>query len=239
MDTLIKLNENLKIFNQESGEYLLLIGNKDKIDVIPDNEVKINDLDNGSIGNVLEFEKRLSLFLIEQLDISKAKTIYLDDILNTFYGKYREVGETDSTFYQRVLQELFHYKCTLPAIYDIAKNLADPVQIQEGGMFGFFADTTYADNVVFFDDSQGIVTESAMVDFKTYFFIVIVKTITPDNYRKMVNMLADYHASGINYIILITEQTAQYSAFFGTSYYGYNGLDLGVNPVITKDFFGG
>jgi len=152
MNSLEKLNDFLQIFNREEGEYLNLIGDESKIDVIVDGLVKINDYNKGSISNLLQYEMDFASFLVDQLDLSKTKSTYLDYIAQNFYGITRQVGETDDEFYARIILQIFALKCSPLIIYEAIKDLGTNVRLQEGVNYGAFCDVTFCDNITYFQN---------------------------------------------------------------------------------------
>jgi hypothetical protein len=242
MKSIEKLSDFLKIFNEYSGEYLNFVGDKNKIDVALDGIIKINDFDNGVMGNVLEYEISLANFLVNQLDLSQNKGDYLDFISETYYDMTRNVGESDLDFYERILSSIFSIKCSPLVIYNKIKDLGVNVRLQEGINYGAFCDVSYCDNITFFQLPAVNIVKEAFCGASNglpFFFIVYVDTITPANYIIMNNICESFRAAGIRYRIIITQQQQNISGFFGVTYFGYDTLNLAVNPVVTVDFLGG
>jgi len=200
------LNEYLKIFNVSAGEYLKLVGDSTKTTPIFSTEVKINDIDTGSISNPLEYTRRLSDFFIEQLDLREAKEDWLDFLGNTIYNIERRGGESDVDYSARIIFETTAVRCTPLAILEALEDYGDNNQIIEGGVGGAFSEVSFANCYRNFNISgQDVVRAAITMNFggSPYFFMVIMENVDPANYKLIINIIDNYKAAGISYMVVI------------------------------------
>jgi hypothetical protein len=239
MDSVIKLCENLKLFNKNELEFKNLIGDCDKLDVLVDGKVKINDFNNGMLGNILEYEINLGNFLINQLDLSKTKSTYLDYIAETYFDFRRKKDETDAEFYIRMIGTIVDKKCTPIAILNSIQEFGTDIEMIEGLTTGAFADITFCD---FYEDvnNYGInIVRAAFTEAlggTPYFFRIRISNLLPSNYSKIIERINDYKAGGINYIIEIKDIQQRYVGFTDLCFCDYDDEDFTVNPIVVRDF---
>jgi hypothetical protein len=238
MESIEKLTKYTKIFNQDSAEYKNLIGDKNKLDVLVSGTVKINDYDNGTIGNVFQYETDLFNFLVDQLDLSKAQDSYLDYIVDKYYGYRRNKNETDLEFYTRVLGLIFDPKGTPRSIVKAIQEFGTDIQIVEGLNIGAFADLTYAD---YYSDTYtgGVYVRPAFTGYVSgspYFFRILISNLLAQNYKKLIEKINEYKVAGVNYVVEVLDTIAQYIGFSDLMFCNYDEKDFTVNPIIVYDF---
>lgn len=242
MRAIKRLNKYLKIFNQESGEYLNLIGDETKNYPSLNGYIKINDFDNGAIGNVIEYTMKLSDFFIDQLDVSKASDFLLEFILETYYNKIRKDGETDLEYYTRSKEEIFDHKISNLAIKNKLEDYGDDIEVIDGiGGDSAYYGVSYYENYKDFELSGENVVKRAIFSVtggRPYFFRVLMSNVFPSQYREIINVINDYKAAGVNYFVELREYFSQAIAFFDVSFYEYNENDLTASPVVTAGFVG-
>jgi hypothetical protein len=242
MRAIKRLNKYLKIFNQEGGEYLNLIGDESKIDPSIEGFIKINDFDNGAISNVIEYTMKLANFFIDQLDVSKATGILLDFTLETFYEKLRNKNETDEEYYLRSKDEIFDDKVSNLAIKKKLEDFGDNVEVIDGigGDSAYYGVSFYNNENDFNLEGKNVVKKSiySVQGGRPYFFRVLMENIFPSEYKTIINVINEYKAGGTNYIVELKEVFSQTVGFFDTSFYEYEQNDLTVDPVITAGFTG-
>ena len=73
---------------------------------------------------------------------------------------------------------------------------------------------------------------------RPYFFRVIMSDVLPGQYQSIINIINEYKAGGINYIVELREFFSQTVGFFDTSFYEYNENILTTSPVVTAGFAG-
>lgn len=236
-----RLNKYLKIFNQERGEYLNLIGDEFANYPSLNGFIKINDFDNGSIANVTEYTMQLADFLINQLDVSKAAGTLLDFTLETFYDKLRK-NETDEEYYQRSNEEIFDDKVSNLAIEDKLEEFGDDVEVIDGigGDSAYYGVSYYENETDFNLVGENVVKKAiySQQGGRPYFFRVLMSNVLPSNYKTIVENINEYKAGGTNYIVELREVFSQAIAFYDTSFYEYNFSNLTTNPVVTAGFIG-
>jgi hypothetical protein len=237
-----RLNKYLKIFNQETGEYLNLIGNESKNIPALSGFVKINDFDNASISNVIEYTIRLANFLIDQLDVSKAVDTLLDFQLETYYNKLRKKNETDGEYYLRSSDEIFDDKVSNLAIKKKLEDFGTDVEVIDGigGDSAYYGVSYYNNENDFSLAGQNVVKKSiySVEGGRPYFFRVLMGSVLPSEYKTIINVINEYKAGGTNYIVELKEIFSQTVGFYDTSFYNYEDSDLTASPVVTAGFSG-
>lgn len=239
MRAITELVKNLKIFNQEAGEFLNLIGDAEKDYPQLSGEIKISDFDNGAIANVLEYEMNLAEYLIDQLKLNNASGDFMDFIVEKYYDKMREPSETDASLYQRVYDAVFADKVSPLAIKNAIDEFGDDIEIIEGIGSGAFTEVSFVENINEFDGPP--IVKMATLEVQggnPYFFRVIISNLLPVNYNKIVERINEYKAAGINYIIELREIFSDAVGFTDLCYIEYDDSDLTVSPVITNNFVG-
>jgi len=242
MRSVKRLNKYLKIFNKESEEFKNLIGDEEKTVPSIDGNIKISDFDNGAIGNVIEYTIRLSNFLIDQLDVSKSKGNLLGYTLETFYKKTKKEGETDQEYYERSKEEIFDHKISNLAIKNKLEDYGDEVEVIDGiARDSAYYGVSYYDNTQDFSLSgENVVKKSiySVTGGLPYFFRVLIANVFPSQYQTIINVINEYKAGGVNYIVELKETFSQSVAFYDTSFYNYTDSDLTASPVVTAGFSG-
>jgi len=236
-----ELNKYLKIFNQESGEYLNLIGDKTKNYPSLNGKIKINDFDNGAIGNVIEYSIQFSEFLILQLDLRYTQGTLLDYILEGFYGVQRLRDETDANYYIRTKNLIFDEKVSDLAIIEALKDYGVNIQLINGVGSGAFTEVSFVGSFEEFDIVGEDVVRPAFIEIQggnPYFFKVIMSGALPQNYKTIIDIINEYKAGGINYIVELREYFTSAVGFVDTSFIEYDDSDMGVSPIITAGFTG-
>jgi hypothetical protein len=239
MESIESLNSYLNFFNKNEGEYLNLVGDENKFDVVVSGEIKINDFNNGALGNYLQFEYKLSNFLIDNLNLKKSSDYLLDFVMENYYGYKRLLNETDSQFYSRVLKLIFDIKCTPIAIIKSIEEFGTNIELVEGFDTGAWFNLSYFDNqkeirkpgvyvrASFFESSGG----------NPYFFRIFISGLQPENYKKIIERINNYKSAGINYIVQLND--LDYFVGFGSfCFCDYEKKNLTKDPPITFGFVG-
>lgn len=242
MRGITELNKYLKIFNQETGEYINLIGDATKVYPSLDGKIKINDFDNGAVGNVVEYTMQFSEFMIDQLDVRYTQGILLDYILETFYGYERERDETDAEYYARVKKLIFDPKISNLAIKKALEPYGEDIVILDGvGSMSAFTEVSYVENLNEFSLEGEDIVAPAFLEIqggKPYFFRVLMSNLHPKYYKKVIEIIDEYKAGGVNYIIELREYYNEAVGFTETSFIEYDYNDMEVDPVITAGYTG-
>lgn len=169
-------------------------------------DIKLNDINTGSISNALEYTKRLNDFLVDQLDLTTASDSWLDYIGENMYGIDRLGGESDADYSTRIIQKTVEVQCTVVAITNMLEDYGDNVLIVEGIDDGAFADISFANNYKDFNRPGEDVVKAALAgDFNglPFFFRVIMENVDPANYKLILDLIDDYKAAGVQYVVQI------------------------------------
>lgn len=237
-----RLNKYLKIFNQESGEYLNFIGDESKNYPSLSGFIKINDFDNGSIGNITEYTMQISDFFIDQLEVDKASGNLLDFILETYYEHRRLKDELDIDYYNRTKEDLFDNKISNLAIKKKLEDFGTNIEVIDGigGDSAYYGISYYENNGDFQLIGENVVKKAifSQAGGRPYFFRVIMSDVFPSEYKNIVDIINEYKAGGVNYIVELSEFFSQAIAFFDVSFYEYEENKLDVSPVVTAGFYG-
>jgi hypothetical protein len=239
MNALTKLNDFLKIFNQESGEYLNLIGDINKPDAIIEGNVKINDFNKGAIANLQEYEMQLLFFLVDQLELDKTTGSNLDYIATTYYNMKRKNDESDASYYSRIVNRVFAKKCTPIAIIKAISQYGTSIELIEGIGSGAFSDVSFSDNTEDFAIPGFKIIKGAYCEAlggRAYFFRIMITGLKVTDYKNIINTINEYKAGGINYFVEISDTTKNYIGFSDTTFCNYNLKKFNSNPVVTQDF---
>ena len=201
------LNELLKIFNVDSGEYLKLVGDKTKVTSVS-GEVKINDINTGAISNSLEYARRLANYLIDQLDLRLTSDSWLDFIGGEIYGILRVPGETDDDYAYRlrIVATLTTVKCTPIGIEQALLRYGDNIRVIDGIDDGAFADVSFANNYKDFFPVGADIIKAAIAGEQgglLFFFRVIMENVDSTYYKTIIKIINDFKAAGISYIVEI------------------------------------
>jgi len=200
------LNDLLKIYNRESGEYLNLVGASSLVTPSFSTEVKINNINTGAISNPLEYSRRLFSFLINQLDLRNTVDSWLDYMGGVIYNVIRFSGESDTDYRNRIFTNTTTVKCSPIGIKIPLDDYADNVQIIEGGMDGAFADVSFADSDREFNIPGVWVVKSAITmeeNGSPFFIIIIMENVDPGDYVTILNLINAYRACGILFTVII------------------------------------
>jgi hypothetical protein len=243
MRGITELNKLLKIFNQELGEYLNFIGDKSKTYPALSGSVKINDFDNGSVSNIIEYTMQLANYFIEQMDVRYTAGEILDYILQSFYGITREPLESDTDYYNRAKDLIFDAEISPLAILNAVADYCDDAEIVLGTGEGAFADVSFIGNYTEFHlEGEDVVTPSYLEiqGGKHYFFRLIMENVHPKNYRKIIELVNEYKAGGIDYEIELDEYYNIPVGFTDVSFLEYDS-EIAASPpdhVVTASFTG-
>ena len=166
--------------------------------------VKINDMNTGAISNVLEYLRRFSSFLIDQLYANKAQGMWLDYYGKKFFAIERKGGESDADYYLRIKSIIFATKFSPISIVRALENYGDNVQIIEGIDDGAFADVSFTNSYRDFNISGQDVVKGAISGIEgglPFFFRVLMSNVDPADYKKILAIIEAYKAAGVAYII--------------------------------------
>lgn len=208
MDRAIELLvELLKIYNPDSGEFLKLIGDKTKTTPSFSGEVNVNDIDTGAISNILEYTRRLNLFLVSQLNINYASLEWLDFIGEGFYNLPRDAGESDEDYRIRIKQTVFQLKETPIRIEDALEFYGDNVRVIEGIDDGAFADISFTECYRDFSNFGEYIVKAALASDESglllFFFRVIMENVLPEDYGRIINIIENFKVAGVTYEVEI------------------------------------
>lgn len=200
------LNIFLKIFNRESGEYLKLVGDSTRVTPSITGEIKINDINTGAISNIMEYTRKLAMFLIDQLNLNNAVREFLDNYGITYYDIVRAAGELDEDYADRIVRKVFALKQTPILIQQALLPFADQVDIIEGIEDGAFSEISFADSYRdFFLPGESII-KAAIAGLEggmLFFFRVLMYNVDPADYKVIIQIIEDYRAAGIAYDVVV------------------------------------
>lgn len=96
----------------ENLDFKRLIAGKNETYTLPLANDKPNDLDLGAMANLVEYNRLLADWLIEQMNITTAVGDRLDYLGSFIYNIFRENGESDATYRTRIKEIVFGIKET-------------------------------------------------------------------------------------------------------------------------------
>lgn len=171
------------------------------------------DYNIGAIAGVLEWNRNLTLSLINQLFLNQATGKFLNLQAHDQIGIVRYYGESDVDYAKRVADFIIAPKIS-PAsiIYYLRPYSEDEPIILEGRQDSMFADVSFSDNITEFQIetpgqyfehwvSPAIAGSAATL---SYYFIVILKNTLSGDVQKVMDIIDRWVASGINYEVQIT-----------------------------------
>lgn len=208
-----ELLQELKILNSNDTEFKKFWIDENAIEIpVGENEHHgINKINAGGIGNVLEYERRLSRFLVDQLNLNKAKGQYLDIYGKDNLGNERPRNYDDQGYIDYLKRKTVGPKETPNSIILLLQELSsEEVIIIENGSFisSAFFNLTYCG---YYEvgkklDTGEVITPAIMggsVEEGTDAFYFIAK-LQPKNEvseRVIINMLQASHVGGVGYDI--------------------------------------
>lgn len=198
------LDQKLKIYNVNAGEYLKLIGDATKTTPVFTTIVKINDINTGAISNPLEYIRRLKSFFVNQLDLRTAVEDWLDYQGKHIYNIKRNAGETDSQYSARIIEVIVGSGCSPVVIKHLLENYGNNVQILEGIDDGAFSDVSFSDCYRDFDGPP--IVKAALTGQEggmPFFFRVIMEDVDPGDYKLIIDLIKKLKAGGISFIVQI------------------------------------
>jgi hypothetical protein len=200
------LNELLKIFNQEEGEYLNLVGDFKATTPVLSGNVKINDFNIGAIANVLEHARQLTPYLTQQIDLTQANDFWLDYIGENVYDIKRAGGESDADYSNRIIKEILGSNSSPLVIKNILEDYGDNVLILEGIDDGAFSEVSFSDNYRDFELPGEDVVKAAFASAQggiAFFFRVIMENVDPNDYKIIWQIVDKIKAAGVSFVIQI------------------------------------
>lgn len=205
------LNEYLRFFDWDDPVFKSLVSNPAGVpEPTITNPMHFNI---GYMANLLEWNRKLVLKLLTQLDLTQAESQYLDLIAHKHLGITRYSGETNAEFVARIQVFVIAHKVSPASIIYHTKQFSspgDPVLL-EGPLDSAFADVTFTDNYQTFQNQapgddylwwvQPAITVGA--DGGLFFFILILQNTPDADIPKVIDLVDRLIAAGVNYQIQI------------------------------------
>jgi hypothetical protein len=166
--------------------------------------IHINDFNTGAISNLIEYTRRLSHFLVDQLTLTSSKGSWLQYMGKEIFGIPIAGGESDSEYVSRIQSTVLSEKTTVYAIEKAFEPYADEVILLEGIDDGAFSEVSFSDNVKEFSDIDGMIVKAAYAgEFggTPYFIRVLLIRANTTNVALLVSIMENTKAAGIDYII--------------------------------------
>jgi len=171
------------------------------------------DYNIGAIGSTLEWLRRLSLDLLDQIYVHLATTEYVTFALEDFLGIYRYAGETDVELIERVRILLFEHKMSVPAIIEHTRRFSSPgpPAILEGGAIMAYADVSFSDVYSSWQNQ----TPGPEFDYwifpaiaasgsgTAYYFMLVLQNTGATDLVEAVDLVNKLIAAGVYYEILV------------------------------------
>jgi len=171
------------------------------------------DYNIGAIGSTLEWLRRLTLDLVDQLFLDIADPEYVSFTIEDFLGIGRYDGETDADLIDRVKILLFGQKMTVPAIIEHCSRFSTPgpPSISEGGAVMAYADVSYSDVYGSWQNQ----TPGPEFDYwifpamsssgagQSYYFILTLQNTGSQEIVQAVDLVNKLIAAGVDYDIII------------------------------------
>jgi len=180
----------------------------------PANPTNPNDLDIGAVSNLFEWTRKLSLCLLDQLNIQKAESVWLEFIAWDLMDIPRYKNETDEEWRNRIAEFVLAPKKSRAAIINIMRQFSpggEP-QLLSGEVDSAFADVTYSDFYqsvqldmpgTLFDGVWVLPALAAASNSNVYFFRLRLFDTPEEDSAAVVDYVDRWKASGIDYDIVI------------------------------------
>lgn len=168
-------------------------------------DIKINDINTGAISNILEYTRRLAMFLIDQLNLNMAVKEFLNYYGVTYYNVIRNAGESDTDYADRIARKIFALKQSPVLIQQALLPYATQVDVVEGIDDGAFSESSFSDN---YRDFQlpGFIVKAAIAGEDggmIFYFKVFMYNVSSIYYQKIIQIIEDYRAAGTAYGVVI------------------------------------
>lgn len=207
----IEINKLLTFFNHDDPIYKSVISDKDGV---PEPVItKPTDYHIGAIADVLEWNRHLTLGFLKQIFLNTAEGKYLDDYCYDMFGMYRNEGETDAEYSERVRKYILSNRLSPASIIVAVKDYSGKLpEIIEGQLDAAFADITYSDVYVPAWQCENPLPHPyhgwwvfpaipTGTDGGEFYFILIVYNMKPEDAITVVDIVNTWKASGVGYHI--------------------------------------
>jgi hypothetical protein len=230
IETLQELIDFLKIYNPSNFVFRGLVGDESGVEniVAPNEYSTIGDIGHGTIANDLEYERRMSRFLINMMRLDLAQNEYLDYIGNLRTNNSRPAGFTDSEYYSYLYTKILFHKESSISLVEILQPLSiEPVIIYEPGYpaSSMFAGMTYAgyyestiDTLTGDTVSPARLGGNVVDETDIYYFRVKIQPLNDVYARLMTEYLEFGHVAGVKYEIELYYPVG--SVAYGAGSYG-------------------
>lgn len=213
MGTIAKEFESyLKLFNQNDNLFKVIFSDSSGVE-----EDEINtplDFNIGVVAGMLEWNRRLTLSLLNQLNFSESTGIFLKYFANDILAIFKYSGENDEDFKERITERIFGYKCSPASIIKaVEKYSSKTPEILEGEFESAFADVTFTDvydTVICANPEPSPWSElwifpavAVGQDSAAFFFNLIMYDVADNNIDKVIDTVNNWKAAGVDYNIMI------------------------------------
>jgi len=208
-----KFNSYLPFFDHNDIVYKSVFCDKDGI---PNNTIKKPiDLNLGAIASLLEYNRLLTIQLIDQVYLNKAKEKYLDKF-GLFFDIKRIKNESDNEYYLRIKNYIFSHKVSPASIIDAVKQYSSRLpKIIEERLDSAFSDLSFSDYYTFntrIGDPNSIyyqwyiapaIASNSGDDSTAFYFILQMYNLQNQDIIKVIEIVNEWKASGVEYHIEI------------------------------------
>lgn len=199
-----KINKNLDtLFDIENDAiYRSLVCDKDG--TIPETITIPTDIKIGALASQIEYLRKLSISLAEQIFLDQAEGEFLQYTLNNFFNSLKLSDETDAAWVSRTLASVFRAKVSNASIIYILRpySSAEPI-IEFVYEDSAYADFSYAD--CYITDLDQYVLPAVAEDYDSEFFTIkiILYDTSDSDLVTVYGILEVMIAAGISYYLEI------------------------------------
>lgn len=206
-----KLNELLVMFDTRDAVYRSVVSNEDGV---PNPTItKPTDFNIGAIADLLEWNRRLTISLQKQIFLNQASGNLLDEFCLTMFNIYRNEGETDAEFAERVRQYILSHRLSPASIIKAVERYSSLLpEIIEGQIDSAFSDVIFSD--IYFSAWQHVEPApdpyagwwflpaiTCGADGGEFFFILVMYNLAPEDVLTVVDIVDEWKAAGVGYMI--------------------------------------
>jgi hypothetical protein len=211
MDVREQINNNLQsFFDTNDDNYQVVFCDKDGSIIEPIE--KPTDIEYGAVASMLEYTRRLSQYIIDQLFLDRASEDTLKLVLVGFFSTPKEEGESIEDWIERVVAKVFAPKVSKAAlIVALRKYSTQEPEIDNIANSGMFASHSFASryrSYVTLKDGQPFKVFPARArsfDFSIFTIKIILYGTLAGQMVSVLNTIDETIAAGITYELEIKE----------------------------------
>lgn len=173
-----------------------------------------NDYNIGAIANILEYTRRLSIDLLDQLFLNRAEGKYLDLIAQEVIGIVRYAGESDTDYVDRIQKFIISPKVSPAALIFCLRpfSTAEPVFL-EGEQDAAFANVSYASQYNSFqqltigpENLHWILPAIASgTGDGSFFFSIVLENVADEDIVKIIDIIERIGVAGVNFSLQLVQ----------------------------------